>query len=269
MLIQDLVRRPLDPLAVRKLCDDHMPTDWLEWDREALQIFFVRRGVAVPELFLDQVEAVQTVLLTEYPWNAFQAFLPVVQAFTGIRPNFSYLDEPRIAQVAVAVEEMTLLSSDGREYSTEVVAFIAALAKNQGVVYLPPPLDFAQWLVTPGYYRCSSCGHEDIVDDGDDGLCDVCSQRFNKPKAFDFKPSDIGLVRASLGVGSNLTYFMKADPVSIHQDVERILRGELDEGDLTGYTKELVSQSLLIVEAVEEASKIRKDDLDDVATATW
>jgi DNA-directed RNA polymerase subunit M/transcription elongation factor TFIIS len=91
-------------------------------------------------------------------------------AFTNNVPNFRTLRKPSVAQLMVAVDAMSKVRQE--LFSEEVEKFVAAACLDEGVYYLPSPLDFAQEWTTPISYKCPECGR--IDKDDDNYICDHC-----------------------------------------------------------------------------------------------
>jgi hypothetical protein len=91
-------------------------------------------------------------------------------------------------------------------YGDEIQRYVAACALDEGVVYLPAPLDFAQKPLSEPTYVCHVCGNEDT--DDMDGRCDFCTARFIDDHPLNMKPA-VGIAPKA---GENVTHFLKRDP---------------------------------------------------------
>lgn len=67
------------------------------------------------------------------------SFEKLVYVLNGVKPNVEIFDPPTILHIAKAVRSL-----GEQEWHTEVKKYIAHLAKDEGWVYLPEVLSFAQ-----------------------------------------------------------------------------------------------------------------------------
>lgn len=145
---------------------------WLDWEPETIwsEIKEEFRQQTISVHNRNKIQAVKLCHLLDTPWTEWEVFVAVCQAFNNNVPNFRVLQKPTIAQIMHAVSVMDKIRD--MKFSEEVLKFIAACFLDEGVIYLPPPIDEAQTWATGTRYSCSDCGRKDR-DDGD-GLCDAC-----------------------------------------------------------------------------------------------
>jgi len=94
----------------------------------------------------------------------------VLQALNNNIPSFHTMQKPTVAQIMMALDVMGKI--DTQTLSEEVEMFIAAAFLDEGVYYLPPPVNVAQDWASRPRYRCRKCGRIDRDDDND--VCDSC-----------------------------------------------------------------------------------------------
>lgn len=170
-------------LLVRELTKKYGP-DWMTWGpvvlRQSIQADF---NVTVSRLNMNKALAAGVVATQDSFWTRWEDFLFLAQALNGNIPIPGELVEMSIGQMMVAVDIANQIRRELKslsyvpEFSEDVARFVAAQAKNQGVWYLPAPLDFAAKYAAGIKYRCRSCGNTDELM-FHDGVCDSCSDRF-------------------------------------------------------------------------------------------
>lgn len=180
------------PLLLDAILLDKYGPLWLDWEPETIWFEIsddFKQDVSVHNR--NKIQAVKLCHLVDSPWTDWDAFVVVVQALNNNVPNFRTLQRPSIAQIMNAVNIMDKIKSEDEvKFSEEVMKFIAACFLDEGVVYLPPPVDEAQEWASRPRYRCSKCGKID-VDDGN-GICDSCGvpdKYLIKEMERDFRPT--------------------------------------------------------------------------------
>lgn len=160
------------PILLSMVLLDRYNYEWLDWEPETLWTE-IKDDFKQPTISVhtrNKIQAVKTCHLVDTAWKAWETFYVVCQAFNNNVPNFRTLDAPSTAQIMNAVSIMKQIAD--HEFSEEVAQFVAACCLEEGVIFLPDPIDFAQeWAANPRY-RCSQCGRIDRDDDND--VCDHC-----------------------------------------------------------------------------------------------
>lgn len=162
------------PLLLDAILLDKYGPLWLDWEPETIwsEINDDFKQV-ISAHNRNKIQAVKLCHLVDTPWTNWEVFVLVVQALNNNVPNFRILQRPTIAQILNAVNIMDKIKSESEvKFSEEVMKFIAACFLDDGVVYLPPPVDEAQPWASRPRYRCSKCGKIDVDDDND--ICDSC-----------------------------------------------------------------------------------------------
>ena len=174
----------LDMLLIRKF-----GPLWLDWEPETIwteiKDDFKQATISVHNR--NKIQAVKLCHLLDTPWTAWEQFVVVCQSLNNNVPNFRTLQKPTIAQVMSAVDIMDRIRE--AKFSEEVLKFISACFLDEGVVYLPPPVDEAQQWASEPRYRCKRCGKIDRDDDND--ICDSCgasSKHLVKALERDYRP---------------------------------------------------------------------------------
>lgn len=146
--------------------------DWLGWEAETLwaEIQRIFSQSNIPVNSRNKVQAVRTAHVVEHPWEDWETFAVVSQALNNNIPNFQILHKPTPAQTMNTVRILQAIRD--LEFSDEVQKFIAACFLDEGIYFLPEPVDFAQDEAAMLRYRCKLCGNVDRDDDNDH--CDSC-----------------------------------------------------------------------------------------------
>jgi len=186
--------------------------EWLAWDPAALRMTLEREfHRQVPPATLSKALAGAAVATNDTFWTQWEHFHFLVQALNGLIPDFKNHQEMSVGQMMRAVSIAQGIRAElGRltvvvPFSEEVARYVAAQALQAGVWYLPAPLEFAARHASGLSYRCKDCGNTSLVM-FDDGLCDVCVERFDTSSLRAWTPDPARLAK---GWGSNIEYFEK------------------------------------------------------------
>lgn len=150
-------------LALRLL--DRYGQEYLEWDPEVLRLTLDREGIKLSNAIWTKILAARVVISSPSPWRQWEVFHWVSRGLGGLSPNFYFLEEPELGHLMLGIDVMRLFDPQ-RVISTEVDKFVAAVLKNEGCCFAPPPLDFAQRELESPKLDCEHCGaqHRDDAD---------------------------------------------------------------------------------------------------------
>jgi hypothetical protein len=172
------------PLTLARVLTNKYGPDWTRWGPDVLrQTIQMDYQVSVSKINLARALGAGVVMLRDSFWMEYEAFLFLAQALCGMIPIPGEHVELTVGQMMTAVDIANQLRKDLKDLSyvpkfeEEVARYVSAQAKNQGVWYLPPPLDFANRFASGLRYRCNSCGTENEILDDEAVMCDVCSER--------------------------------------------------------------------------------------------
>jgi hypothetical protein len=204
--------RTASPLALMRAFTARFGVEWLTWDYAALKLTLERElHMEIPPTTLCKAMAGAAVATNDTFWTAWEHFHFLVQAMNGSIPDFKNHQELSVGQMMRAVASALAIRAElGRltvvpPFSEEVARYVAAQALQDGVWYLPSPLEFAGRHASGLSYRCKDCGNRSEVM-FDDGLCDVCVERFDTSQLGSWKPDPARLAK---GWGSNIEFFEK------------------------------------------------------------
>ena len=183
------IHHDVHPLLLDVVLLKSFGVDWLAWEAETLwaEIQRVFNQPPLPMHNKNKIQAVRTAHLVEGPWEDWETFTVMSQALNNNIPNFQVLHKPTPAQIVNTVSILNRIEQ--RQFSDEIQKFIAACFLDEGIYFLPKPVDFAQDEAAMLRYRCSKCGNMDRDDSNEE--CDVCgapeSALVKEPK-FDVVP---------------------------------------------------------------------------------
>lgn len=130
---------------------------WLEWEPETiwqqLDSMFPDLPKGQPEFprhMKDVIMACKLCITNNMAWEQWNVFEKVVMSFNNKIAMFHILQKPSLGEVLYAIKIMNKIKAN--EFSDEVKAYIASVAKSDGFIYLPEELAFAQNelnLITP------------------------------------------------------------------------------------------------------------------------
>lgn len=240
------------PVALTMALMEKFSVDWFEWETDTLkqEILTTFRATSVSEHNWQKIQAVRTLTLTVGFWEEWQIFEKCIQALNNNVPRFDITQRCTMAQLMAGVDIAEQIREE--EYSEEVHRYIAACALDEGVVYLPPPLDFAQQILSQPMYRCNVCGQ--IDKDDIDGRCDFCTGRFQDDHPLNFKPDP----RVTGEIGTDLDKYLQRDPASTEKRFNEVKRLGRDGVTLDEDSPEDVQSAKLMV-AHNYMTKRRKE----------
>lgn len=199
------------PVALTLVLMEKFGTEWLEWEPDTLkrEILTTFRATSVSEHNWQKIQAVRVLTSTMGFWNEWHIFEKIIQALNNNVPRFDITQRCTLSQLMAGVDIANTIRKE--TYGDEPQRYIAACALDEGVVYLPPPLDFAQGVLSEPTYRCKVCGNVDT--DDLDGKCDFCTGRFADEHPLNMKPHrDV-----SATAGTNIERYMKYDPAPVEK----------------------------------------------------
>lgn len=232
------------PVALTLVLMEKFGADWFEWEPETLkqEILSTFNATSISEHNWQKIQAVRTLTQTVGFWSEWHIFEKIIQALNNNVPRFDIAQRCTLAQLMAGVDIANQIREE--EYDEEVQRYIAACFLDEGVVYAPPPLGFAQRVLSQPMYRCKTCGNIDY--DDVDGKCDFCTGRFQDEHPLNFKPNP----RLPKGLGENVEKYLERDPASVEKRFNEVKLKDPNEVDWNDKSTEDV-QSLKLVVAYE------------------
>ena len=131
------------PRRIDQALIDRYGSEWLKWTPETL-FATIREdfGTQIARVNLDKIQATALLHLSDSFWQGWEVFEKVTVAFNNVIPLFDRVQDVTVAQMLHAVREAGEIRRE--PYGPEVISYIAVRAREDGLLYLPPPLDFAQ-----------------------------------------------------------------------------------------------------------------------------
>jgi len=130
----------VDALRLYQLLNSRYNRDWWDWEPETLwHSLETDMGEPPSAPMRECVMALQVVVNTNAPFEHWHIFENTGHAFFGDRVDFGMLQPLELSACAHAIRVLQTIRPK-QEFDDEVWAYIAAVAKSSGVVYLPPGL---------------------------------------------------------------------------------------------------------------------------------
>jgi len=199
------------PVALTLVLMEKFGTEWLEWEPDTLkrEILTTFRATSVSEHNWQKIQAVRVLTSTMGFWSEWHIFEKIIQALNNNVPRFDITQRCTLSQLMAGVDIANTIRKE--TYGDEPQRYVAACALDEGVVYLPTPLDFAKGVLSEPTYHCKVCGNVDT--DDLDGRCDFCTGRFADEHPLNMKPHPD--VHAS--AGNNVERFLLRDPAPVEK----------------------------------------------------
>lgn len=127
-------------LNLIKQLNKNFGSTWLEIEEpETLSIML--KNAHLDEISMDIINALKTIVINNSAWKNIFIFENVVDALNGDPIIPETVTKPPIENICYAVEIMQFLRPEVL-FSSDVKKYIAALAIDEQLVYLPAPLEF-------------------------------------------------------------------------------------------------------------------------------
>jgi hypothetical protein len=131
------------PVELDQMLIEKYGIEWLEWEPETLwttiQMDF---ATEISRSSREKINAAKLLHLSDSFWKSWDVFEKVVIAFNGLTPLFDRVQEISLGQMLHGVLQATVIRKE--EFQGEVLSYIAARCKEDGLIWLPAPLDVVQ-----------------------------------------------------------------------------------------------------------------------------
>jgi hypothetical protein len=113
---------------------------WWDWEPETIwKVLKEDEGIDATSEVKNLVMALQTILKSNAAHEGWHVFENVCQAFNGNTVDFSTVQPAELDEIALTLAVLEDIRPK-QEFDEEIWIYIAACARNAGVVYLPPDL---------------------------------------------------------------------------------------------------------------------------------
>lgn len=230
----------MHPVAATMVLMEKFGHQWIYWEPETLkrEILATFKATSVSDHNWNKLQAVRTIFTSISFWHEWPVFEKVIQALNNNLPDFTMMQRCTVAQLMAGIDMVFQLRRE--EYGNEIAKYVAACAVDQGVMYVPPPLEFAQTALSEPQYVCLDCGNVD-EDDLVDGRCDFCVGRYMDHHNLNDKPAPW----VPDDVGHHIERFVKRDPAGARKRFEELK--DKKEYDINDESADDVQAAKLVV----------------------
>lgn len=209
------------PVALSMVLMEKFGHEWILWEAPTLKTEILKtfKATSVSEHNWNKIQAVRTLLSSISFWHQWEAFEKIVQSLNNNVPDFYIMQKCSVAQLMAGVDIASQIRSE--LFGEEVDKYVSSCALDEGITYLPPPLEFAQVSLSDPMYECKDCGNID-TDDLEDGRCDQCVGRYQHQHNLSGKPAPW----VPEDVGKNIVRFVKRDPEQVKAQYETMKNQE-------------------------------------------
>lgn len=199
--------------------------DCLDWEPAVIQKTLYDDYQAA-KINVYKVIAGLALLQSDKFWTDWQTFQFIAQALNNNHPSASTIQEFSIGQLMVAVDTANKLRESVGSlsytpvYSEEVAKFVAAQALNDGVWFLPEPLDFASNYASRTMMVCLDCHNKEYLDDENEMLCPTCTAKYDTTSLSSFSPNE---ERVKKGFGTNVKIVTEHPTLGVQKTLQRVL----------------------------------------------
>jgi len=205
------------PVALAMVLQEKFRHYWIDWEPETLkfEILATFNATSISEHNWSKLQACRTLMTANSFWCAWEVFEKVIQSLNNNLPDFEMAQRCSMSQLMTGVDIASQIRKE--EFSDEIKGYVSACAIEEGVTYLPEPLDFAQVTLSQPHYECLDCGNMDD-DDMEDGRCDVCVERFTDHRPLNGKPAE----HVDPSWGTNIRRYLLRDPAGVKDKFDQI-----------------------------------------------
>lgn len=123
---------------------------WLTWDPDAIWLVIEKDfKTSIASITKEKLNAIKTLISVDSFWWVWEVFEKVTQAMNNNIVRFDILQPPTLGQMVNAVRLAKKMRPEMKTFEEEVARYVSAIALEEGVEYLPPPLTFAQPFLGP------------------------------------------------------------------------------------------------------------------------
>lgn len=162
------------PMILTLMLVDKYGTEYATWEPETLRGMLKRDNILISDSVWTKMLAARVVLMSPAPWRQWEQFHWVVTGLAGRPPSFVYMERPEIGFIMAGVDTMKMMDRK-RPFAEDIDKFVSAVLRDRGIVYAPPPIQFAQEELDDRHILCGNCGTKDK--DDHDIKCIACGSK--------------------------------------------------------------------------------------------
>lgn len=158
--------------------------DALEWEPEVIKRSVEdETGSSIARVNFIKLMSAISVANHDAFWKDWQSFHFLCQGLNNLIPSAAVMHSHSVGQMMTAVDIANTIREDlgsitnTPSFTESVARYVAAQALEEGVWYLPEPLEFANKYCAGFMQKCERC--ENIEEEQEDGLCSYCTDRYN------------------------------------------------------------------------------------------
>lgn len=139
------VHHDAHPVVLDVLLLNQYKTEWFTWSPETLwkEIKEDFRVPSIHDHVKAKIQAMKTLHITDSFWKQWEVFCWINQALNNNIPDFRVLQKPSLSQLLNSVDIATLTRNDS-VFALDIQDFVAAAVVEDGVFYVPEPIQFCQ-----------------------------------------------------------------------------------------------------------------------------
>lgn len=146
----DITNPLISATALNVHCLKLFGSDFYNWDPDTVKS---ELGTSVPEINLDKIQAVSTLVTTETFYRYWEVFEKIGNCFCCNEPRFDTVTPLRPEECIWAMIEAKLNDETYGPYYMEVIEYVKQVFKHEGVVVCPNYMNF---LKLPKVYMTSA-----------------------------------------------------------------------------------------------------------------
>lgn len=211
------------PVALVMVLFRQFGADWVEWEPETLkaEVLSEFNATSISENNWQKIQAARTLFQSSGFWSEWEVFEKIIQALNNNIPRFDISQPCSLPQLMAGIDIANTLREES--FDDEIQRYVVACALEEGVIYLPETLTFAQEVMSAPYYECEVCGQ--VETDDIDGRCDYCTGRFSDDRPLNFKPAR----SVDETTGTKLRRFLLRDPKGLEARYRELLAKPKDD----------------------------------------
>jgi hypothetical protein len=122
-----------------KYLNDKYSNAWHDWEPETLRHTLDRDGVDLDDEVMNSIQALQVICKTNAPFEEWHVFEKVGQALNNNPVSFGHVQPLEMDEIAYTIKILQDIRPK-EEFEDDIKGYIAAAAKEAGMVYLPEDL---------------------------------------------------------------------------------------------------------------------------------